>query len=118
MRSPIRFSAINDSAASPSTWRLRCPFDWSPDDTSSGSNGGSEEAEAVGEVVFLLIRVSFARPTDVKPGSKVVCNTMLLGLDAFFGSREVRVFKILKPPQPSDALHELNPMIAARMIPV
>src|SRR5580698_2199051 len=25
MRSPMRFSAMNDSAASPSTWRLRCP---------------------------------------------------------------------------------------------
>src|SRR5712675_1002282 len=84
MRSPMRFSAINDSAASPSTWRLRCPFDWSPDGTSSGDKRGSEEGETVGEVVFLLIRVSFARPTDVEPGSKVARNTMLPGLDAFF----------------------------------
>jgi hypothetical protein len=53
---------------------------------SSGSNEGpdEEEIDAVGEVVFLLIGVSFARPTDVELRSKVVRHTKLFGLDASY----------------------------------
>src|SRR5580704_11737745 len=55
IRSPMRFSAINDSAASPSTWMLRRSFASLPERTSVGPGEISEEARMVGEGLVLLI---------------------------------------------------------------